>query len=178
MAQRKKTLLQQFRDHAPLQQNQTSGELNVPSVGSVVHLEHKKGEQKQVGQVSNPKAKTASGKADREPSLGTAGNLPGMRPGAPTRGLHWRGLPEAEHDSAIDRDRGAPWGRNGASGWRHDGRVRGEETPWPRQGPPLGSGHRVHSVGSWQQPAEQSPDPAGEPQPLHVQNELVKVDLP
>lgn len=69
MAQRKKTLLQQFRDHTPLQQNQTSGELNVPSVGSVVHLDHKKGEQKQVGQVPNSKAKTGNGKADREPSL-------------------------------------------------------------------------------------------------------------
>ena len=42
----------------------------------------------------------------------------------------------------------------------------------------VGSGHRDHSVGSREQPAEQSPDPAGEPQPLHVQNELVKVDLP
>ena len=115
--QREKTPPQQFWDHAPLQQNQTSGKLNMPSVGSMVHLDHKKGEQKRVGRSANPKAQTGSRKADcRASSLGTDRNFPRTRPGAPRRGLHGRGLPEAEHDGATDRDRGAPQGMNGASG--------------------------------------------------------------
>lgn len=88
----------------------------MPSVGSMVHLDRKKGEQKRVGWVSSPKAQTGSRKADcHASSLGTDRNLPGTQPGAPRRGLHGRGLPEAEHNGATDRDCGAPRGRNGAS---------------------------------------------------------------
>lgn len=73
----------------------------------------------------------------------------------------------------MDNDCRAPGHHVAETGQVGAGRVRSEKTLWPPQGPA-----NVRSVWSRQQPAEQGQDPAGQPQPLHTQNEFMKVDLP
>ena len=85
-----------------------------------------------------------------------------------------------ERNSAMDSDPGAPGHQLAETGQvgRDMMEERGVKRPLGHHKVTPGREQQVHSVWSRQQPAEQGQDPAGQPQPLHTQNEFMKVDLP
>lgn len=164
-----------LRDPAPLQQNQTSTSSMCPQWDSWSILT-KEGLM-ELGHIQ-PNGTCQDRKAVCATSLNKERNLLRGSAGGPQDGLQCgRGIPDMGY-MAVTVGLQATCSRNRAMG----GDMTKERMKRPlahhRVTLKRGRGQYVHSVRSRQPPAKQGQEPAGQPEPLHTQNEFMEVDLP